>query len=36
VNPFRENFKEFGGGFEKLEEKKEFGITQDFGINRRW
>lgn len=32
----RENWKEFGFGFQAREEIKEFGITQDFGMNRRW
>ena len=36
VDPFRKNFKEFGMGFQKMEEKTEFGITRDFGINRKW
>ena len=36
VNPFRENFKDFGFGFEKMEDRTEFGITSEFGINRKW
>jgi hypothetical protein len=32
----RENFKDFGFGFESIEEKTEFGLCQDFGMNRRW
>lgn len=36
IDPYRKNFKEFGWGFDKIEEKKEFGILKDFGINRKW
>jgi hypothetical protein len=36
VDPFRKNFKEFGFGFERVEDVKEFGITRDFGVNRKW
>ena len=36
VSPFRKNWKELGFGFTKMEDKKEFGVCQDFGINRRW
>ena len=36
VDPFRKNFKDFGFGFERIEDVKEFGITSDFGVNRKW